>query len=541
MPISCPTKPHTRLCACRGITVWLMLVIFAGCSTHVRAPFEVSETETALPAAQEGPLADLELALQKRIVQNTAPVGLASVSSTDISGFYLLDRSEEALRWRLALIDSATETIDLQYYLYHSDNTGMLLTSRLLAAADRGVRIRVIIDDMGTLASGKRQREIRDTLGKLIGAHPNISFRLFNSAENRKSVGWGIEFATNFAQLNHRMHNKSLITDNRAVILGGRNIGDEYMGLGEDLNFRDIDVLGVGPISRQTSAVFDLFWNSGWAIPVSEEKRNQARAEYPALRKALATKLEQSTQLEAFSLPPKDWDLALRQLETSLHLGSSEVITDRPTTNGISTDLLTALFELLPQTDNELLITNAYFIPDDPGIEMLENLEERGVDVTVHTNSLASQDVVAVNSHYKMWRGPLLDAGVRLYEARHDAAIKSSIVDTAPVSATVMGLHSKSLVIDRRLSVIGSANFDPRSALINSEMFAVIDSEGLANQLAKVIERDVTPANSWRVERNQEGAIYWSNGNEIRTKQPSLNVWQRFQDMFFKLFPKRLY
>ncbi|MCP4840748.1 MAG: hypothetical protein GY887_03365, partial [Halieaceae bacterium] len=251
-----------------------MLVIFAGCSTQVRTPFEISQTETALPAAQKGPLADLELALQKRIVQNTAPVGLANVSSTDISGFYLLDRSEEALRWRLALIDSATETIDLQYYLYHSDNTGMLLTSRLLAAADRGVRIRVIIDDMGTLASGKRQREIRDTLGKLIGAHPNISFRLFNSAENRKSVGWGIEFATNFAQLNHRMHNKSLIADNRAVILGGRNIGDEYMGLGEDLNFRDIDVLGVGPVSRQTSAVFDLFWNSGWAIPVSEEKRN---------------------------------------------------------------------------------------------------------------------------------------------------------------------------------------------------------------------------------------------------------------------------
>ena len=541
MPISCPTKPHVRSCACRGITVWLMLVIFAGCSTQVRTPFEISQTETALPAAQEGPLADLELALQKRIVQNTAPVGLASVPSTDISGFYLLDRSEEALRWRLALIDSATETIDLQYYLYHSDNTGMLLTSRLLAAADRGVRIRVIIDDMGTLASGKRQREIRDTLGKLIGAHPNISFRLFNSAENRKSVGWGIEFATNFAQLNHRMHNKSLIADNRAVILGGRNIGDEYMGLGEDLNFRDIDVLGVGPVSRQTSAVFDLFWNSGWAIPVSEEKRNQARAEYPALRKALATNLEQSTQLEAFFLAPKDWDLALRQLETSLHLGSSEVITDRPTTNGISTDLLTALFELLPQTDNELLITNAYFIPDDPGIEMLEDLKERGVDVTVHTNSLASQDVVAVNSHYKVWRGPLLDAGVRLYEARHDAAIKSTIVDTAPVSAAVMGLHSKSLVIDRRLSVIGSANFDPRSALINSEMFAVIDSEGLANQLAKVIERDVTPANSWRVERNQEGAIYWSNGDEIRTKQPSLNVWQRFQDMFFKLFPKRLY
>ncbi len=541
MPISYPTKPHVISRAYRGITVWLMLMILAGCSTQVRTPFEVPEPETALPAAQEGPLTDLELALQQRIARDNTPAGLISAPSTDLSGFHLLDRSEEALRWRLALIDSATETIDLQYYLYHSDSTGMLLTSRLLDAADRGVRIRVIVDDMGTLASGKTQREIRDALGKLMAAHPNISFRLFNSAENRKSVAWGAEFATNFTQLNHRMHNKSLIADNRAVILGGRNIGDEYMGLDEELNFRDIDVLGVGQVARQTSTVFDLFWNSGWTAPFSEALRGEAQAEYPALRETLATLLQQLPHLESFSLTPKDWRPALEELATALHLGSSTVMTDRPLANGISADLITAVFELLPQTRQELLVTNAYFIPDDPGIELLEDLNDRDVEVTVHTNSLASQDVVAVNSHYKAWRGPMLDAGVKLYEARHDAAIKSTVVDTAPVSAAVMGLHSKSMVIDRRLSVIGSANFDPRSALINSEMFAVIDSEGLANQLAEIIERDVLPENSWQLVRNENGAIEWRNSDEIRRKQPSLNAWQRFQDIFFRLFPKRLY
>lgn len=490
-------------------------------------------------------MADLELALQLRIAQSTAPATvhdtLTGLPAPPISGFHLLDRSEDALRWRLALIDSATQSIDLQYYLYHGDSTGMLLTSRLLDAADRGVKIRIIIDDMGTLASNKHEGEIRDTLGKLLEAHTNISFRLFNSADNRKSVGWGMEFATNFAQLNHRMHNKSLIVDNRAVILGGRNIGDEYMGLNEELNFRDIDVLGIGPVSRQTSHVFDLFWNSGWTISFSAAQHAQAQSEYPALRSALAANLQQLTHLASFELAPKDWDIDLQQLQTSLHLGSSEVITDRPTADGISSDLLELLFELLPQTHRELLVTNAYFIPDDPGIAMLEDLGERGVEVTVHTNSLASQDVPAVNSHYKEWREPMLDAGVALYEARHDAAIKSTKVDTAPVSAAIMGLHSKSLVIDRRLSVIGSANFDPRSALINSEMFAVIDSEGLANQLAQIIERDVLPTNSWRVERNEDGAIVWRNSDEVRTKQPSLDAWQRFQDLFFRLFPKRLY
>lgn len=518
------------------------LVVLAGCATTVRTPFEIPEQEFASAAASTGPLATLEGAIHAR-----AEAALQSKpssengASTQVSGFKLLNRSEDALNWRLALIDSATQSIDTQYYLYHGDSTGMLITSRLLDAADRGVKVRIIIDDMGTLASGKQQGKSRDAIGTLLVGHPNITLRLFNSAENRKSVGWGLEFATHFSQLNHRMHNKSLIVDNRAVILGGRNIGDEYMGLSEALNFRDIDVLGVGVVARQTSEVFDLFWNSGWAISANNEQKMRAEKDFRSVRNLVNVELAESPQLERFALTPVDWSLDLETLAPSLHLGTSEVLTDRPQTDGISADLLDAVFEIVPRSQQELLVSNAYFIPDDPGITMLEQLHAQGVEVKVHTNSLASQDVPAVNSHYKAWRAPMLDAGVTLYETRHDAAIKSTVVDTAPMQSKVMGLHSKSMVIDRRFAIIGSANFDPRSALINSEMFAVIESESLAIALAEAIERDMSPANSWQVERDANDRLIWRNSDETRTKQPSLNGWQVIQDWFYRLFPKSLY
>ena len=530
----------------RNIFTSAILMVLAGCVTTVKTPFEVPEADFALTAAPAGPLATLEGTVDARSRTATAIHDKPSDQYTadadaEISGFKLLNRSEDALTWRLALIDSATQSIDTQYYLYHGDSTGMLITSRLIDAADRGVKVRVIIDDMGTLASGKQQGKTRDAIGTLMVGHPNITLRLFNSADNRKSVGWGLEFATHFSHLNHRMHNKSLIVDNRAVILGGRNIGDEYMGLSEGLNFRDIDVLGVGVIASQTSAIFDLFWNSGWVISANKEQRLRAEKDFNSVRNSVTEALANSPQLKQFSVTPIDWRSSLETLAPSLHLGTSEVLTDIPQSDGISADLLEAVFDIVPKTQHELLVTNAYFIPDEPGVAMLQQLNERGVDVKVHTNSLASQDVPAVNSHYKAWRGPMLDAGVALYEARHDAAIKETVVDTAPINAKAMGIHSKSMVIDRRFSIVGSANFDPRSALINSEMFAVIDSESLANALAEAIEQDIAPANSWRVERDPDSRLTWRNSDETRTSQPSRSGWQRVQDWFFRLFPKSLY
>ena len=364
------------------------LAVMVGCAGPVRAPFETPEEEKAIPAAPSGPLASLEQRIQTRAgTRDTID------NPGAISGFKLLDRSEDALRWRLTLIDAATQSIDTQYYLYHGDSTGMILTSRLLAAADRGVRVRVLIDDMGTLALNPSQKKLRDSMGALMIAHPNISFRLFNSSDNRSALGRGWDFATDFEQLNHRMHNKSLTADNRATIVGGRNIGDEYMGLHEHFNFRDIDVMGVGPVARQTSDVFDLFWNSGWVVHPSQTTRNKAEAAAPSQRVAMERELRRSEALERFSLKPQSWESEFSALLPTLHLGSSEVLTDRPGPDGIDNDVYEWITNTIPEVKTELLVTNAYLIPDTRGVNMLTDLNEKGVNIGLHTNSLASQDV----------------------------------------------------------------------------------------------------------------------------------------------------
>ena len=235
------------------------------------------------------------------------------------------------------------------------------------------------------------------------------------------------------------------------------------------------------------------------------------------------------------------WESEFNALTPLLHLGRSEVVTDRPHSDGISNEVFDWVMENLPEVQKDLLVTNAYLIPGPEGVAMLDDLVAAGAEVTIHTNSLASQDVAAVNSHYKAWRKPILASGASLFEARHDAAIKTSRVDTKPVSSRYMGLHSKSLVMDRRFAVIGSANLDPRSAFLNSEMIAIIDSESLAEELAEAILLDTSPANSWEVGLNDKEQIIWRNDVETVSRQPARNGWQRVQDLFFMLFPKRLY
>ncbi len=522
----------------RRLGLILPALILVGCTSAVKAPFEMPEAEWALPATTDGPLAQMETDVAARAQSIRDHTGN---SGNDISGFKLLNRGEDALRWRLALIDSATQSIDTQYYLYHGDSTGLLFTSRLLEAADRGVKVRIIIDDIGTLAVSPSQAKLRDSMGALMIAHPNISLRLFNSSGNRNLLGRGWNFATEFEQLNHRMHNKSLTVDNHATIVGGRNIGDEYIGLNTHFNFRDIDVLGFGPVARQTSSVFDAFWNSGWVMTADPSTQTKAEGIYATQRLALERELRQSEALERFSLAARGWEAEFDALTPSLHLGPSEVLTDKPSSNGISNEVFDWVTQNLPKVQTELLVTNAYLIPETQGVAMLDDLVEAGAEVTIHTNSLASHDVPAVNSHYKVWRKPILESGASLFEARYDASIKTSIVDTHPISARYMGLHSKSLVMDRRFAVIGSANLDPRSAFLNSEMIAIIDSKSLAEELAQAILLDTSAANSWEVSLNEKNKIIWSNDVESVTRQPARSGWQRFQDLFFMLFPKRLY
>jgi cardiolipin synthase C len=532
---SCLTAPIGRAEPSRGSALsahWfcalLAVALLSGCATQRFESAPSPEPAFALAAQPSDRLAPVEAAI-------TAQHGAG------VSGFELLDSNEDGLRWRLALVDSAQRSIDLQYYLWYADSSGLLLTKRLLDTADRGVRIRLLVDDITALLQDATTVKLRDHGAALLDSHPNIELRLFNPWSRRGLASRAGEAATDMQRLNQRMHHKVLIADNRAAIIGGRNIGDEYFGLNEDFNFHDLDVIGIGPIAREASAVFDAFWNSEWVLPASAlavEPTPEAAAE---ARSALLAGLLGRPPLQRFELEPRDWSAEFEELSGRLHAGRGEMLTDVPAAGEIAHEMLASIYQLLLGARREVLIINAYIIPGDTAIETLRRLSGDGVTIRILTNSLASHDVPAVNSHYKQSRRALLEAGVQLFEMRHDAAIQSAVSDTAPVRAKFMGLHSKAMVIDRARAYIGSMNFDPRSAAINTEMGVVVEGPGLAGELATLIERDMQSENSWQVVLNDSGKLRWVSGDEVLTRQPARSWWQRVQDVFFMMFPKELY
>ncbi len=280
------------------------------------------------------------------------------------------------------------------------------------------------------------------------------------------------------------------------MILGGRNLGDEYLGLNPVFNFHDLDVIGIGPVARQASEVFDLFWNSEWVMPAAALGLPPPQADSEAARAQLAQQLDEVPALARFPIPVQSWSAELASLGGRLHMGTSRVSTDRPEPGGIRQDMVGLVSELTRSATRELLIINAYIIPNERSIEMLQAHKAHGATVKVITNSFASHDVPAVNGHYKKWRKPIVEAGVELHEIRHDATVRSDVADTPPTRAEFMGLHSKGMVIDRERAWIGSMKFDPRSADINTEMGVVIESRSLAEKFARLIGRDALPANS---------------------------------------------
>jgi putative cardiolipin synthase len=401
--------------------------------------------------------------------------------------------------------------------------------------------VRLLVDDLNTVLRDAATVKMRDQVVAWLDAHRNFEIRLFNPWTDRALAGRVGESLTDAERVNQRMHNKAIIVDNQAAILGGRNIGDEYMGLHAEFNFHDLDVLCIGPVARQASAVFDSYWNSDWVMPVSALKLAITQADREAGRRKLTKWLEGTRSLERFPVAAQSWDSELAALPARLHIGTSQVKSDVPASGKIEHVMVEEMYALAGSANQELLFVNAYIIPGDRTIAGLQELTKRGVTTKILTNSLASHDVPAVNSHYKQWRKRIVEAGVDLHEMRHDAAIQPGVADTAPTHAKFMGLHSKGMVVDRQRVYIGSMNFDPRSANINTEMGVLIDSPGLAEALAKLIERDTLPANSWQVELDGSGKLRWVNDQETVTSQPARDFWQRVQDVVFMAFPKEVY
>ena len=514
------------------LSIFLVLGL-AGCAT-LPEQLPKGPASKAMAPQTSGALAAWETQLQPKM-------------AADGSAFHLLDSNEDALRWRLALVDSAEHSLDLQYYFWFADDSGDLLMKHVLDAADRGVKVRLLLDDISTWIEKRNTPKVRDWEVAVLNAHPNIELRLFNPWRSRSSTGRAVEFVRHMHRANQRMHNKVMIADNRAAILGGRNIGDEYFGYAEDSNFRDLDVLGVGPVARQSSDEFDRFWNSSWVIQVTELMLHPKRQDVRAQKRSLVQTAKDSTVLQRFPLQRFDWHAAIADLAASIDAGKSRVVTDvpAPPADGVSRAVRhrmpAAIRELMAGAKKELLIDNAYVIPAKEDIAFFHDLSARGVKIKMLTNSLASQDVPAVNSHYKQWRKELIEAGIELYESRADAAIQPLVADTPPTHAEFMGLHVKAIAVDGTRVFIGSMNLDRRSNDLNSEMGVLVESEPLGRRVSALMERDMKPENAWRLSLNSHGRVQWTAQDRTLTRQPARSAWQRLQDLIFMLFPKSLY
>lgn len=498
----------------RALLAVLLLAWLAGCAS-LRT--DVPRTASwALPPDPAVPLGQLA----RQVTPATAP-----------SAFRLLDSGHDALAARLALTDQARRSLDLQYYILRGDASGKLIVQALLAAADRGVRVRVLLDDMYTADN--------EIALRALDRHPNIQIRLYNPFRYRMGgLVRGLEYLADRERLNRRMHNKLFLADNQLGITGGRNIGDEYFQLDESLAFRDLDVLAAGQVVQALSNAFDDYWNSPLAVPAEAlpdpptaaevNPRDALDAYYAEVGRILVEQLG-SDLLRAGPDTPRAW-----------HGGPAELVLDdpeKPTTGSTALDELPVSKLLRASLDSrhELLIASPYLVPGRLGSDLLRQLRDKGLTVRILTNSLAANDVILVHAGYARYRPSLLLSGLELYELK---PLKEPPRLRLAVSSRTSraSLHSKTLVFDRRRVYIGSMNMDPRSVLLNTEVGLLIDSPALAERVAGFIDAALAPDQSYRLRLGPAGAdgetrLIWEErraGEERRhIVEPDTDLWLR--------------
>ena len=443
-----------------------------------------------------------------------------------LSGFSLLSHGREAFIVRLALADLAERSLDMQYYIWDGDTTRIVL-DRVMKAADRGVNVRLLVDDPYYKAS--------DPIKAALDAHPNVEIRLFNPATNRR---WSrLDFLVDFRRVNRRMHNKLMIADNVAAIVGGRNIGDIYYGVNTVANYRDLDVLTGGLVVHDLSGVFDRYWNSASAVPIATIVE---RAYGAADLDAILTRLRDAIATADYPYPiDQDLnELAARgaELRDNLVWARGRIIADDPEAiahSKESDEVVAFIRGRVAQLKKELLVESPYFVLPAAAQATVKALHERNVQVRALTNSLASNDMLVAHSGYAKTRRRLLENGMELYELRPDTdAFRPgwSLLSRQSRAA----LHTKAMVFDREAVFIGSFNLDPRSAVINTEAGLYIESLELAEKLTTYMATGVEPANCYRALLDPDGSI----GRTVRYRnEPETGFRRRFVADLLKLLP----
>lgn len=404
------------------------------------------------------------------------------------NGLLELPHGRDAFAARLVLAETAEYSIDTQYYMWHQDTVGRSLVYALISAADRNVRVRLLVDDM-------YGEDGQDTWSAM-DAHPNIEVRLF--APYSRHQPQYLQFVTRFHDVNARMHTKTFTVDDQATIVGGRNIGDEYFDADPDLAFADNDVLAIGPVVEQVSSNFDDYWNSDYAYPVSTLLPAASEADLQQLKNSSPAFFEKP-DTESYLRAVKQGALAksLSGGSAEFHWGPGKIVHDvwwkrEQDKEGWHDDLLiTQLKPTIVDATEELIIISPYFVPGDDTVEMLCALAQKGVSVKILTNSLASNDVVAVHSSYSKYRIPLLRCGVELYELNEHLRTTERRVFTWLPGLSKSSLHAKSMVIDKTKMFVGSFNYDQRSLYLNTEIGLVFEQTDIAGPAAEKFDRNI--------------------------------------------------
>ena len=458
------------------------------------------------------------------------------------SGFHVLGNGLDAFVARAVLSQNAERSIDVQYFIYHNDLVGRLFTDLLLKAADRGVRVRLLVDDIHLGG--------RDFGAMVMDSHPNIEVRIFNPFS--RNVGRTSQFVTRLGSVTRRMHNKSFTVDNQITILGGRNIGNEYFEADPDLEFEDLDVMAIGPVVKEVSSVFDRYWNSELAYPVSVlfKGKPPTAEQVEKLRGELNKYVADQTDSEYLrALRNSDLANKFRMDQVDFGWGDAEVVYDQPEKllHGFSENQYHLSPMLIPYwkaVKKELIIFSPYFVPGKSGTAFLTQLAQRGVRVRILTNSLASNDVGLVHAGYMKYRKDLLRGGVELYELNKKLSRKERKVKKGTSGSSKASLHAKSFVFDRKQVFIGSLNLDPRALVYNTEIGVVLNVPIIAEEMAKWFDENINQI-AFRLElkkdENGDENLLWHgvvNGKEHTFDvEPYAGFWRRFGISIMSIFP----
>jgi cardiolipin synthase C len=439
-----------------------------------------------------------------------------------LDGVYPLHEGRSAFAARMLLTDAATHTLDLQYYIWHGDLTGTLLFDAVRRAADRGVRVRLLLDDTTTWGV--------ESLLATLDAHPAIEVRLFNPLRPPRWRALGV--LTDFRRLNRRMHGKSFTADGAVTITGGRNIGDEYFEAGEALSFADLGVLVVGPAVVAVQELFERFWTSRHAVPLA-----RLLSAAPVDLAARAAELEQEAAAAEYRRVLQVSTLARDLLDGALPFEwtTARLVADEPDKLDRAPEgatMIARLVEALGVPRRELQVISSYFVPSSRGVWAFAELARHGVRVHALTNSLESTDVAAVHAGYARYRRALLRAGVRLYEFRRRGSAREWRLRGSSVArGSAASLHAKAIAVDGERVYVGSFNLDPRSAALNTELGFVIDSPVLARGIARAFEERVQDV-AWEVRLAPDGhSLRWvertADGEVVHTREPGAGLARR--------------